>query len=310
MNEKFLAYLQDTSGLEKEALAAFVNADGTPIEEKLDDLLKTARDGVAKKLKVARDEEQAKGKDAFQNGYSKAKKEERTALEEELCTELGLEKVRGDEFKTALKQKLAAPANTTIDKNAIEKSEFHLSAIAKLKEEHANTIKAKEEEFNTFKAQVEGEKTFERVWNTALPLIEEAKPAFNEGSETVRNFQWQSIKDGLTEGGRKFDIQENGARIVVLDKDGNLAKDAMGNPFDFKKLVLDTVTNRVGVLKSEPRESTGIKPGQGQGAKPADGKVKVPTTEAEAMELMGNKSISIADRQAAINEYEKSKSAA
>lgn len=308
ITKELLAYLQDTSGLEQSALASFVKEDESFNEDEAPKVLAAARKAYADKLKKYAEEEVSKAGKTFDNGYKKAQGEVLTKYEEELCKDLGIDPVSGEKLREAIKAKLKGPASKELDKDTIEKSKFYLDSIEAVKKEWEAKLQESESKFTSFEAQVKQEKTFGQVWNAALPIIEESKPKFDHDNETVRNFQWKTIREGLLEGGRQFDIQDK--RIVVLDKDGKLDKDEMGNPIDFNSLVLKVVNERVGTFKSEPRDSAGVK--NGQKTTPQTGKwtKPVPKNDEELSKILADESYTFEEKKAAKDAYIASKKAA
>lgn len=301
MLKKLIALLEEASGLPKSALASFVKEDGTVNTEAItDDKLKEVREAFAAKVKTVGEDAVSKAQLTFDNGYKKAQGEVLDKYEDQLRAEVGIEeKVRGKQLSELLKAKLQAPKTEDLDKNAIEKNKFHLDEIERVTREYQAKLKAENEKYANFEAQVNEEKTFDKVWQAALPIIEESNPAFNTDSESVKAFQWNAIKEGIRND-RRFEVQ--GDRIVVLDKDGKVMKNEVGNPIDFKSLVIETVSTRVGTLKSERRESAGAKAGEKTNG--AAYKGKPITNEDELIAVLSDPKLSYEEKQAAQEQYQ------
>lgn len=303
MLKDIIALLEEASGLPKTALASFVKEDGSINEEADKALLTQAREGFAKKLKDAGETTKEKGKELFNQGYAKAKGEVLNQYEDELASDLGIDgKLRGKELLAAIKATKGGASTGTITKDEIEKHPFYLDTLENLKKEHGEALKALQGDFEKFKTGVEQEKVHAEVWNRALPIIDESKPAYSEAA-AVKEFQMKAIREGIL-GDHKFEIQ--GDRIVVLDKDGKLAKDNLGNAIQFNDLVVGAVSTRVGTMASDKRESAGVKPGQKAPPKEGAWKGEVPKTQADLNKILTDRTFSTAEKAAAQEAFKSS----
>lgn len=280
-------YVAQTSGLEPDALASFVNEDGS-FSEKAADVLKQGLEGFQSKLKSIETDHASK----FQEKWDKKWQENQAKIldkrEKELREKLKIdEDVRGEDLDKKIQALLKQAASKKggegpLDPNDIERSEFFqkkLEAWTKEKEEAVNSLKS---EYDQFKAEIQAKETFAGVWGQAVPMIEALKPKFDQDSETVRNDQWSRIQEKLKAFG--FEVQEG--RILVLDKEGKVAKDANGNNIAFQGLVENIVKSTVGVMASQKREGAGAdKGGDGTGGD-SGWKGDYPKSEAEYNAIM------------------------
>lgn len=303
MLKDIIALMGEASGLPKDALASFVKEDGSINEEAVPGLLKQVREGFSAKLKTAGEEAVSKAQLTFDNGYKKAQGEVLDKYEDGLRAELGIDgKLRGKELLAAIKATKGGASTGTITKDEIEKHPFYLDTLENLKKEHGEALKALQGDFEKFKTGVEQEKVHAEVWNRALPIIDESKPAYSEAA-AVKEFQMKAIREGIL-GDHNFEIQ--GDRIVVLDKDGKLAKDNLGNATQFNDLVVGAVSTRVGTMASDKRESAGVKNGQKTPPKEGAWKHGVPKDQAELNKILTSREYSTEEKTAAQEAFKSS----
>lgn len=305
MLKDIIALLEEASGLPKDALAPFVKGDGSIDEEVAPGLLKQAREGIATKLKEAGEVAKEKTKEIFDNGYKKAQGETLGKYEEELARDLGIDgKMRGKELRDAIKAAKAGTSNGTPDKDAVERHPHYLETVEKAKSEREAAVKTVQDEFEAFKKKVQGDERNGKVWDSALPMIDELRPAYSE-TESVKAFQMRAIREGLF-AEYDYDIQDGGKRIVVLTKDGKVAKDELGNPIEFKALVGKVVGTRVGTLKAEKRDTSAVPPGEKGGDKDKGNawKKPVPKNADELSEILTSRDYTTEEKKGAKAAFE------
>lgn len=196
-------------------------------------------------------------------------------------------------------------------------------AITKLKEENENLKKSKQvtdDDIKKHKSYLELEKNYNKVLEDlpskieaaknevlteyqkkeriakakglGLPVFEKMKPILPEDAQ-IRKKQVDTL---LLNDFEKFDYQFEGDEILVIDPDtGKRLENAYKQPITFENFVSGIAQKGFAFMKSDPKQSTGSKPGQ---SNPAGGNVTVPKDMAEYRKLMADKSISIEDKKA------------
>lgn len=303
-NKDIAAYVAQTSGLEADALASLVNEDGS-FSETAGDILKKATEGFKGKLSSIETDYNSKFEATFDKRWKEGQAKLLDGREKKLRELLKIEgEVRGEELDKAILERFnAAKAKTgapgTMDPDAIERSEFfqkNKEAWTKEKETAVGTI---QQQFDAFKAEILSRDTFNGVWGEAVPKIEALNPKFDPDSETVRKDQWERIQEKL----KAFNFERQEGRILVLDKEGKVAKDAMGNAVQFDALLTDIVTTTIGVKASEQRDGNGAKSDhQNKGDKATGWDKEYPKTQAEVDALMFDSSIAL-DKRLALKKW-------
>lgn len=288
-------YVAQTSGLEADALASFVKEDGTINEEAAAELLKTARDGFTGKLKSTMTEAEERAQKAWDKKHQQLTADVLTKHEAELRKTIGIEEdLRGEELRKAIAAKLKAPSKgKELTDDDVERHPFFQSMREKMELEAKEKVSQLEQAFEAYKSEVAQKEMFNQVRKQATPLIEKLNPKFDPDSEAVRNDQWDRIWTKLAE--HAYDFQEG--RTLVLDKEGKVAKDAMGNNLSFGALVEQIVKTTVGVRAAEQREGGGVKNTEKGGEGSAWTK-DLPKTKAEFQAAMFDPSIPYAQKKA------------
>lgn len=209
-------------------LLSLINSDTTTTEQLSSALLEAD---------VARVAELTNG-NTFQDGYKKAKKEERAAVEAELKTKYGIQKgdegfdlegqallefvvakntksdkPGGDASKLTADQIKALPGYAAIDRD------FKLQ-LQKVAEDADNKVKALNEEF-------EEKTTFGSLAEIALSELKSLNPVLATDPKVAKTRETKFLAD-LKSGEKKFRKNDDGT-FTILDKDGNAAKDKHGN---------------------------------------------------------------------------------
>lgn len=292
------AYVGQTSGLEADALASFANEDGS-FSETAGEILKKAGEAFQAKLKSIDTDHTSK----FDEKWNKRWKEEQAKVldgrDKKLREKLGIdEDVRGEDLDKAILSRLQAKAKTgsgTLTDDDIEKHPFFQAAMERSKGDKEAAVKVIQDAFEAYKGEIAERDNFNSVWSRAVPMIEALNPKFDPDSETVRADQWQRIQDKLK--GYKYEPQDG--RTLVLDKDGRIAKDPMGNPLVFETLIAEIVKNTIGVKASENRGGAGVKTEHADKSDKAAGWEKeYPKTKTEFDQLMFDVSIPLEKRLA------------
>lgn len=154
----------------------------------------------------------------FQDGYQKAKKEERSALEQEIKDQYGIQSdAKGVDLiaeVVALKSK-----QTELTEDVIMK---HPAFIKKERE----LIKAKEDAVNEILNQQKKEKNIGTFNQKILEELQKRNPVLPEDAKLAKNQQDLFL---LKLSNTKFDISENN-EIILLNADGTRMQDQHGHP--------------------------------------------------------------------------------
>lgn len=244
----------------------------------------------------------------FQEGYAKAKKEERANYEKEIREKYGIESETAgieliDEVITTKVGEQGAGKKGEITEDDVKKHSVYQTLEAKYKKD----LKAKETEWQTKLSEVETkyktETTFKSVETKALAALDGLKPVLPGNPEIAAN-QKQWFIGALKN--YEFDLQD-GDRIVVM-KDGKVLDDGHGNSLEFNDLVKSTASkffefqkNNGGGNAGNSNENT-PPAGGGSGDYPAG--IKKPTNLDELSAILNDTSIKIADRNKVAEVYE------
>lgn len=179
----------------------------------------------------------------FQDGYKKAKAETLTALETELKTEYGIETdAQGVELvKTIVteKTKAAGKAKELTDDD-VKKHPVYQEAEKAHKKALKETTETWETKFNTRESEFKKENTVAAVGKKALEILKGMNPVLSGNPKVASNIE-KTFLDSFR--AYEYDLQDNGNRVVVLDKEGKVVDDGHGHSLDFEKFVKDNAGN-------------------------------------------------------------------
>ncbi len=238
-----------------------------------------------------------KGKEKFEQGYSKAKKEVLSELENDIRSEFSIEEddLRGIDLVKKVAEINAKKSKADPTKLTDEELKSHPSVI-KLLNEKDKSFQSREQElkkeydtkFNSFQK----EKLFNNVSKKALSIFESLNPVLS--SDPVRASNQRNI---LLRDLESLDYQQDGDQYIPLDKDGKRLEDAHGHGINFENLVKSRAEKYYDFKKADDRGN----PDPGNN----DSKVSsVPKTEEEYARIMDDKSIPLEDRKAIRDKYQ------
>lgn len=301
----------------KKIITGFLSRAYKLDDGKLAELLKDGEDGITEddaitalleldSTRVATIKKATDTTGKFQEGYAKAKKEERENFEKEIRERFGIESdTTGvdliDEIVTTKAEKGGKKGEVTEDD--VKKHPVYQTLETRYKKD----IKAKEDEWQAKLTEVEtkykSENTFGTVKSKALTLLDGLKPVLPGNPEIASNQkQWfiGALKD------YQFDIQD-GDRVVVM-KDGKVVEDGHGNSLDFTDLVKTTASKFFEFQKNNGGSNAGNSneqtPAGGGGGGDYPAGVKKPTNLDELSAILNNQEIKLADRQKVAEVYE------
>lgn len=240
-------------------------------------------------------------KDAFQDGFKKAKSEVLTDFEKGLKEKFGIEsdKTGLELVEEVVSKKSEGGQGGDITEDAIKRSKVFQDMESNLKNQ-IKTVKTEyETKINEIQDGYKAEQTFSNVSQKALQIFNGLNPILPQNKTVADNqvkFFVNTLKDF------KFDVQDE--RIVVMDKDGKVLEDGHGNSRSFEDIVKETASGLFEFKANNGGSGSG-NGGQGQGGSGSSYAGNVPKTFEELEKVMSDTSISIEDRSNIMAEYEK-----
>ena len=240
-------------------------------------------------------------KDAFQDGFKKAKSEVLTDFEKGLKEKFGIEsdKTGLELIEEVVSKKSEGGQGGDVTEDAIKRSKVFQDMESNLKKQ-VTTVKTEyETKINEIQDGYKAEQTFSNVSQKALQIFNGLNPILPQNKTVADNqvkFFVNTLKDF------KFDVQDE--RIVVMDKDGKVIEDGHGNSRSFEDIVKETASGLFEFKANNGGSGSG-NGGQGQGGSGSSYAGSVPKTFEELEKVMSDTSISIEDRSNIMAEYEK-----
>lgn len=240
-------------------------------------------------------------KDAFQDGFKKAKSEVLTDFEKGLKEKFGIEsdKTGLELVEEVVSKKSEGGQGGDITEDAIKRSKVFQDMESNLKKQITTVKTEYETKINEIQDGYKAEQTFSNVSQKALQIFNGLNPILPQNKTVADNqvkFFVNSLKDF------KFDVQDE--RIVVMDKDGKVLEDGHGNSRSFEDIVKETASGLFEFKANNGGSGSG-NGGQGQGGSGSSYAGSVPKTFEELEKVMSDTSISIEDRSNIMAEYEK-----
>ena len=240
-------------------------------------------------------------KDAFQDGFKKAKSEVLTDFEKGLKEKFGVEsdKTGLELVEEVVSKKSEGGQGGDVTEDAIKRSKVFQDMESNLKKQITTVKTEYETKINEIQDGYKAEQTFSNVSQKALQIFNGLNPILPQNKTVADNqvkFFVNTLKDF------KFDVQDE--RIVVMDKDGKVIEDGHGNSRSFEDIVKETASGLFEFRANNGGSGSG-NGGQGQGGSGSSYAGNVPKTFEELEKVMGDNSISIEDRSNIMAEYEK-----
>ena len=240
-------------------------------------------------------------KDAFQDGFKKAKSEVLTDFEKGLKEKFGIEsdKTGLELVEAVVSKKSEGGQGGDVTEDAIKRSKVFQDMESNLKKQITTVKTEYETKINEIQDGYKAEQTFSNVSQKALQIFNGLNPILPQNKTVADNqvkFFVNSLKDF------KFDVQDE--RIVVMDKDGKVLEDGHGNSRSFEDIVKETASGLFEFKANNGGSGSG-NGGQGQGGSGSSYAGNVPKTFEELEKVMSDTSISIEDRSNIMAEYEK-----
>lgn len=241
-------------------------------------------------------------KDAFQDGFKKAKSEVLTDFEKGLKEKFGVEsdKTGLELVEEVVSKKSEGGQGGDVTEDAIKRSKVFQDMESNLKKQITTVKTEYETKINEIQDGYKAEQTFSNVSQKALKIFNGLNPILPQNKTVADNqvkFFVNTLKDF------KFDVQDE--RIVVMDKDGKVLEDGHGNSRSFEDIVKETASGLFEFKANNGGSGSGNGGQQGQGGSGSSYAGNVPKTFEELEKVMSDASISIEDRSNIMAEYEK-----
>lgn len=243
-----------------------------------------------------------KGKDKFDQGYSKAKKEVLSDYENQIRTSFGIddEELKGVDLVNKVVEINSKKAKGDISKLTEEEIKSLPAVISLLNQKEKSWKEEKETLENDYNTKI---KTFQRnevigrVSKKGLSILDSMNPILSE-NPVVKQNQLKRFTDAIAE----LDYQEEGDSFIPL-VDGKRKENAHGHGVSFEQFVKDIATQNFDFNKSEKRDNPN--PGGDGGS---GGGVPQFKSEQEYVKFMSNSENSLEDKQKAREEWNKAAS--
>lgn len=231
----------------------------------------------------------------FQQGYQKAKKEERSIFEKEIRDQTG---ITSDAVGMDLINEVIA-SKTKVAEITDEVIQKHPSFIKKEKE----LIKAKEDAVNEILTKQKSERNMGIFITKSLEQLDALNPVLPEDATIAKNqkdlFSKQVIQNS------KFEITDQND-IILLNADGTRMNDQHGHPIEFKEYVKTNASNYFQFRAADDRSAGGDPNKKGGAGTGGAGSITKPATRAEYLQrmdaLMKDRTLELKDRVAKQNE--------
>lgn len=244
--------------------------------------------------------------ETFQDGYKKAKKEERTAFEKEIKEKYGVEADRtGLELIDAvLEAKTPAPKAGDITEDDVKKHPAYQNLERKAKADLKTLTDAHTKKVEELEKGFNRTRTLAVAKAKALDELAKLEPVLEE-NEQVATTRKKIFADAL----EAYDFDLQGDNLVVM-KDGKVLDDGHGNTKAFSDLVKETAAshfvfkaNNGGGNSNNHNAPDGSDNPGNKGAYPTT-IAKKPTNIEELGKIVNDKTIPLADRQMASKIYQ------
>ena len=268
-------------------------------EDQQKEILQKLLDEDAKRVEAIK--KSVDKKDAFQDGFKKAKSEVLTDFEKGLKEKFGVEsdKTGLELVEELVSKKSEGGQGGDLTEDAIKRSKVFQDMESNLKKQITTVKTEYETKINEIQDGYKAEQTFSNVSQKALQIFNGLNPILPQNKTVADNqvkFFVNTLKDF------KFDVQDE--RIVVMDKDGKVLEDGHGNSRSFEDIVKETASGLFEFKANNGGSGSG-NGGQGQGGSGSSYAGNVPKTFEELEKVMSDTSISIEDRSNIMAEYEK-----
>lgn len=241
----------------------------------------------------------------FQEGYKKAKKEERTAFEEEIKGQFKLDsQATGLDLITAI---VSANKGAASGKEITEDDVKRHKSYQDLVDSMNTKVKDVETTWQTKLADLENQHkkagVTGNIKNKALGILDSLKPVLPKNANAATN-----LKNVFTSTFDGYEYEEQDGRTLIL-KDGKILEDKHGNRVQLDDFIKETAGSYFDFAENNGGGNGGNGSGAGAGAggSGAGGgstSFTKPSTLEELTAIVDNPEISTADKEKAIKEFE------
>lgn len=270
------------------------NANETDV---LNSLLNSDTERVANLKK-----QNADNKESFQQGYAKAKKEQREAFEKEIKDEFGFE---GDTTGINLiseiiseKIKQAGKSAEGLSDDEVRKHPVFLKAEKDFKKQITDQKTDYETKLSEVENNAKKEQIFSSVKDKADAILTSLNPVFLKNKTAAANIKNQFLNELR---GYEFEKQDDGTYLVL--KDGKVEQDGHGHSIAFDEIVKQIAGNYYDFSENNGGSNAGNKNERGSGS----GVVPRFKNEDEATAYSTNEAIPLDQRLKALEEWNASK---
>lgn len=237
---------------------------------------------------------QKTGKDKFQEGYQKAKKEERAALENEIKEKYG---ISSDAIGVELIGEIIAAQSKggEVTEDVVKK---HPAFIKREKE----LMKEKEDAITEFKTAQQREKNAGLFKSKSLEILKAQKPVLSQDPTKAENQMklFTAVLDG-----EKYEVADNGD-IILLNEDGSRMQDKHGHAILLEDRVKSLASQYFDFAQADQRSSGDDPSKKGQGGQGGQGVAAKPANRADYLKqldsIMRNKEFSAEEKTAKMAE--------
>lgn len=239
-----------------------------------------------------------KGKEKFEQGYSKAKKEERSAFEQEIKQHFNIDDddLIGLELVKKVAESNSKKDNSDPSKLTEDQLKAHPAVIKMLSEREKAFKQEKEKiesDFNSKLNAFNRDKVFNSVSKKALSIFEAMNPVLSTDPVKAQN-QKNILLDRI----KNYDYQEDENDFIPL-KEGKRLEDGHGHGISFESLVKEQAKQLFDFKQADPRENPDP-PGDGGG-----GSTRKPKNAEEYAKMVTDRSIPLEERQKIKEEWSK-----
>lgn len=239
----------------------------------------------------------------YQEGYKKAKGEERTAVETEVKAHYGIESdLKGTELFDYIAAEKAKESGATTE-DAIKKTPTYQALESKYKKEVSETKKTYEDKIKEMESGYKNELSFNEVGANSLSMLNGLSaviPKTAAVAETQRKNFLNELKNG-------YSYERNGNTFLV-SKDGKLLQDEHGHTLSYEDHVKTVAANHFEFAANNGGENPGGDAATQAAAAAASAypkNVTKPKNEAEYQKIMVDKNIPAADRRKVADTWKK-----
>lgn len=242
----------------------------------------------------------------FQEGYAKAKKEERANFEKEIKEKFGIESDNtGLELVDTIVSEKSAEAGKgkkgEVTEDDVKKHPVYQNLESRAKKEIADKAKEFNDKYTQLEQKQKRGETFATIKAKAMNLLDGLKPVLPGNTDVANNIKGLFL--GALDG---FDYELQGDRAVIL-KDGKVMEDKHGNSMELEDLVKTTASKFFEFQKNNGGENPGAGDGGtgGSGGDAYPTGINKPKNLEELSKITNDSTIKLADRQKVMEVYKK-----